>query len=160
MSKSHNSRFRFLYSDSNLGDRMLSRPPFHHSKARCIQGTMATWYWRLTAALVLQDSQIFSVFQGNRVRPRRSTTHCRSLPDADIIACDVKIWGSLAIGNNDQGKTCKRGIQLENVLGQDISKMFTFHSTSHSVRSWFSTSESWPLQRLLENRYLYYDSLQ
>lgn len=76
------------------------------------------------------------------MRPRRSTTHCRSLPDVDIIACDVKIWGSLAIGTNDQGKTCKRGIQLENVLRQDISKMFTFHSTSHSVRSWSSTSES------------------
>lgn len=64
---------------------------------------------RLTAALVFQDSH-FSVLQGDRVGPRRPTTHCRPLPDADVIACDVRIGGSLAIGNNDQGKNSKRGI--------------------------------------------------
>lgn len=32
MSESHNSRFRFLDSDFNLGDMMLSMPPFPHSK--------------------------------------------------------------------------------------------------------------------------------
>lgn len=32
MSEPQNSRFRFLYSDFNLGDMMLPMPPFTHSK--------------------------------------------------------------------------------------------------------------------------------